>query len=232
MSWGDTTSPCRPFQPSFNLLGYSLYFSSFVPNILKALFFGDASVGMRPTLALRWTVKLTLSSATPLSAPRPSLKFIPFQLSAVAVQFRPFSYSRTCLEKSGPAPASETIPLGLFLWKRWARPLGCRLKWGLTPWGFRIQQLGVGTVMGLPGDTNLELLHYIGNTNMRWGEASSFLLKAPGSLIKVIVGNSNELNAAYAADGYSRIKGSPGVSKYSFPVHKSRQREILSEVQF
>ena len=28
------------------------------------------------------------------------------------------------------------------------------------------------------------------------------------------VGNSNELNAAYAADGYSRVKGVPGVSKY------------------
>ncbi|PMD66728.1 pyruvate decarboxylase [Hyaloscypha bicolor E] len=47
--------------------------------------------------------------------------------------------------------------------------------------------------MGLPGDTNLELLHYIGSTDMHW------------------VGNSNELNAAYAADGYSRIKGCPGV---------------------
>jgi TPP-dependent 2-oxoacid decarboxylase len=34
----------------------------------------------------------------------------------------------------------------------------------------RIQQLGVGTVMGLPGDTNLELLHYIGSTDIHWGE--------------------------------------------------------------
>jgi hypothetical protein len=24
--------------------------------------------------------------------------------------------------------------------------------------------------MGLPGDTNLELLHYIGSTDMHWGE--------------------------------------------------------------
>ncbi|KAH8779700.1 thiamine diphosphate-binding protein [Hyaloscypha sp. PMI_1271] len=47
--------------------------------------------------------------------------------------------------------------------------------------------------MGLPGDTNLELLNYIGSTDMHW------------------VGNSNELNAAYAADGYARIKGCPGV---------------------
>ncbi|KAH8794163.1 thiamine diphosphate-binding protein [Hyaloscypha finlandica] len=57
----------------------------------------------------------------------------------------------------------------------------------------RIQQLGVGTVMGLPGDTNLELLNYIGSTDMHW------------------IVNSNELNAAYAADGYARIKGCPGV---------------------
>jgi hypothetical protein len=37
----------------------------------------------------------------------------------------------------------------------------------------RIHQLGVGTVMGLPGDTNLELLHYIGSTDMHWGEVSN-----------------------------------------------------------
>jgi pyruvate decarboxylase len=28
-------------------------------------------------------------------------------------------------------------------------------------------------VMGLPGDTNLELLHYIGSTDMHWGETSN-----------------------------------------------------------
>jgi TPP-dependent 2-oxoacid decarboxylase len=32
--------------------------------------------------------------------------------------------------------------------------------------------------------------------------------------LKYEVGNSNELNGAYAADGYSRIKGCPGVSEY------------------
>lgn len=30
----------------------------------------------------------------------------------------------------------------------------------------------------------------------------------------VIVGNANELNAAYAADGYARVKGCPGVRKF------------------
>lgn len=27
--------------------------------------------------------------------------------------------------------------------------------------------------MGLPGDTNLELLHYIGSTGMHWGETAN-----------------------------------------------------------
>ena len=29
-----------------------------------------------------------------------------------------------------------------------------------------------------------------------------------------VVGNANELNAAYAADGYARIKGCPGVREF------------------
>ncbi|KAJ0422897.1 thiamine diphosphate-binding protein [Aspergillus carlsbadensis] len=58
----------------------------------------------------------------------------------------------------------------------------------------RIRQLGVQCVMGVPGDMNLELLDYIdGVEGLSWH------------------GNANELNAAYAADGYSRVKGSPGV---------------------
>jgi hypothetical protein len=40
-------------------------------------------------------------------------------------------------------------------------------------------------------------------------------------LISVEVGNSNELNAAYAADGYSRIKGSPGVSELHSLLYQS-----------
>ncbi|OAL22161.1 hypothetical protein AYO22_07422 [Fonsecaea multimorphosa] len=57
-----------------------------------------------------------------------------------------------------------------------------------------IRQLGVGHVMGVPGDMNLELLDYI--------------REVPGL---IWVGNANELNAAYAADGYARVKGVPGV---------------------
>ncbi|KAH7124323.1 thiamine diphosphate-binding protein [Dactylonectria macrodidyma] len=72
--------------------------------------------------------------------------------------------------------ATEThISLSLYLWKR-------------------IRQLGIGSIFGLPGDMNLELLDYIDQVDgLTW------------------VGNANELNAAYAADGYARVKGCPGV---------------------
>lgn len=54
----------------------------------------------------------------------------------------------------------------------------------------RLHQLSVSTIFGLPGDFNLSLLDKIYEVDgMRWA------------------GNANELNAAYAADGYSRVKG-------------------------
>lgn len=53
----------------------------------------------------------------------------------------------------------------------------------------RLRQLGVGAIHGVPGDYNLELLDYVKPAGLLW------------------VGNANELNAAYAADGYARIKG-------------------------
>lgn len=54
----------------------------------------------------------------------------------------------------------------------------------------RLNQLSVQTIFGLPGDFNLALLDKIYEVDgMRWA------------------GNANELNAAYAADGYSRLKG-------------------------
>lgn len=53
----------------------------------------------------------------------------------------------------------------------------------------RLHQLQVDTIFGLPGDFNLRLLDFISEVpSMKW------------------VGNANELNAAYAADGYSRVK--------------------------
>lgn len=53
----------------------------------------------------------------------------------------------------------------------------------------RLIQLGVGAIHGVPGDYNLTLLDYVEPTNLLW------------------VGNANELNAGYAADGYARVKG-------------------------
>ena len=53
----------------------------------------------------------------------------------------------------------------------------------------RLHQLGVRGVHGVPGDYNLTALDYIEPAGLDW------------------VGNANELNAGYAADGYARIKG-------------------------
>ncbi|EPX74468.1 pyruvate decarboxylase [Schizosaccharomyces octosporus yFS286] len=56
----------------------------------------------------------------------------------------------------------------------------------------RIRQLGVKSIQGVPGDFNLTLLDLIenvGDESFRW------------------VGNTNELNGAYSADGYARVKG-------------------------
>ena len=53
----------------------------------------------------------------------------------------------------------------------------------------RLRQLGIHTVFGVPGDYNLRLLDFIQPAGLHW------------------VGNCNELNAAYAADGYARIHG-------------------------
>ncbi|QPG76285.1 hypothetical protein FOA43_003671 [Brettanomyces nanus] len=54
----------------------------------------------------------------------------------------------------------------------------------------RLKQVGVDTIFGVPGDFNLSFLDYIDEVDgLRWA------------------GNANELNSAYSADGYSRIKG-------------------------
>ncbi|KAB8067920.1 thiamine diphosphate-binding protein [Aspergillus leporis] len=53
----------------------------------------------------------------------------------------------------------------------------------------RLSQLGIQSVFGVPGDYNLRLLDFVEPAGLHW------------------VGNCNELNAAYAADGYARING-------------------------
>ncbi|EEU33630.1 uncharacterized protein NECHADRAFT_56358 [Fusarium vanettenii 77-13-4] len=59
----------------------------------------------------------------------------------------------------------------------------------------RLKQLGIGHIFGCPGDFNLQLLDYLYPEGLKW------------------VGTCNELNGAYAADGYARTKGdgTPGV---------------------
>ncbi|OJD25367.1 hypothetical protein ACJ73_03258 [Blastomyces percursus] len=53
----------------------------------------------------------------------------------------------------------------------------------------RLHELGIRSVHGLPGDYNLVALDYLPKVGLGW------------------VGNANELNAGYAADGYARVKG-------------------------
>ncbi|GFG74612.1 alpha-keto acid decarboxylase family protein [Mycobacterium botniense] len=58
----------------------------------------------------------------------------------------------------------------------------------------RLAELGVSEVFGVPGDYNLEFLdHIVAHPDIRW------------------VGNTNELNAGYAADGYGRLRGMSAV---------------------
>nr|WP_315529105.1 alpha-keto acid decarboxylase family protein [Carnobacterium maltaromaticum] len=54
----------------------------------------------------------------------------------------------------------------------------------------RLTELGIRDIFGVPGDYNLKFLdHVMTHEELNW------------------IGNANELNAAYAADGYARTKG-------------------------
>lgn len=54
----------------------------------------------------------------------------------------------------------------------------------------RLAELGISEIFGVPGDYNLAFLdHIVTHPKLRW------------------VGNANELNAGYAADGYGRLRG-------------------------
>jgi pyruvate decarboxylase len=58
---------------------------------------------------------------------------------------------------------------------------------------YRLREIGISHVFGCPGDFNLNLLDHLYTVpSMKW------------------VGTCNELNGAYAADGYARIRGIPG----------------------
>ena len=60
----------------------------------------------------------------------------------------------------------------------------------------RMHQIKVNTIFGVPGDFNLSLLDKIYEVEADHGKGSM-----------IWAGNANELNASYAADGYSRVKG-------------------------
>ncbi|KAL2443856.1 Pyruvate decarboxylase [Exophiala dermatitidis] len=65
----------------------------------------------------------------------------------------------------------------------------------------RIKELGTEHILGVPGDFNLTLLDEIYNVpGLKW------------------IGCCNELNGAYAADGYTRIKTSPAVLVTTYAV--------------
>ncbi|GMF60287.1 unnamed protein product [[Candida] boidinii] len=65
----------------------------------------------------------------------------------------------------------------------------------------RIKSLGVDSIFGVPGDFNLKLLDYLYEIEgLNW------------------VGCCNELNSAYAADGYSRASNKLGVLVTTFGV--------------
>ncbi|BCR85621.1 alpha-keto acid decarboxylase family protein [Aspergillus chevalieri] len=53
----------------------------------------------------------------------------------------------------------------------------------------RLKEVGVRSVHGVPGDYNLAALDYLSKCGLHW------------------IGNCNELNAGYAADGYARVNG-------------------------
>lgn len=65
----------------------------------------------------------------------------------------------------------------------------------------RFKQAGIRQIFGVPGDYQLEMLDYFErDPEVVW------------------VGNANELGAAYAADGYARVKNGPAVCVTTFGV--------------
>lgn len=73
----------------------------------------------------------------------------------------------------------------------------------------RLHQLGVKYVQGVPGDFNLVALDLLPEADLIWaGESIAGDHESGRALLTLdTAGNTNELNAGYAADGYARIKG-------------------------
>lgn len=65
----------------------------------------------------------------------------------------------------------------------------------ISPRPLAVAQLGLKTIQGVPGDFSMPILDVIDDHHkIRW------------------VGNANELNAAYSADGYARCAAQPTAS--------------------
>ncbi|KAI5306121.1 hypothetical protein KEM56_002153 [Ascosphaera pollenicola] len=65
----------------------------------------------------------------------------------------------------------------------------------------RLRNIGIGHIFGVPGDFNLNLIDHVDSVNgLEW------------------IGTCNELNASYAADGYARARGLPGVLVTTYGV--------------
>lgn len=63
----------------------------------------------------------------------------------------------------------------------------------------RLQDIGIEHAFGVPGDYNLDFMDRVMASSLKW------------------VGNCNELNAGYAADGYARMRGA-GVAFVTYAV--------------
>lgn len=83
----------------------------------------------------------------------------------------------------------------------------------------RILQLGVEHIFGVPGDFNRE---YTQTQISLMSSCWHIIVGLLDELFKLPeprwLGACNELNAAYAADGYARIKGVPGVLVTTYAV--------------
>ena len=85
----------------------------------------------------------------------------------------------------------------------------------------RIKQLGTEHILGVPGDFNRKRSRCRGQAHQK-----SLTRSLPVTLLDEIynvsglkwIGCCNELNGAYAADGYARIKDSPAVLVTTYAV--------------
>ncbi|KAJ8115241.1 hypothetical protein OPT61_g3066 [Boeremia exigua] len=201
---------------AFQVMQFAAQTGSTVMPASSALLWRGTAAGEDPaTCAIRQSFSLPTNPATTVSAANtPSLTTATTNLSSIAISATT-TVTTSAVQFTGAASRKDSAAgailgaLGLlaalisnsgFLlskiivdrtWRRLAdiRPtMPETIK--LAEYLFsRLSQLGAHAVHGVPGDFNLDLLDYVEPSGLLW------------------VGNANELNAGYAADGYSRIRG-------------------------